>query len=124
MFDNWQSSVYFLPSNFRYRAGESIMSAQPCGVYVSVADLKNAVSGTQDTTNQVTAKILGLMEQHWSGQDTVDVILMAECFWRWRYEITNGGNDQIKDFIFDAVMMRIKDEHLVPTVARKSDTKH
>lgn len=100
------------------------MPARPCGVYVSVADLRNAVSGAIDTPSEVIDKILTLMDQHWVGQDTVDVMIMAERFWLWRHEITDGGKDQVKDFIFDAVMMRIKDDKLVPTVGRRGDAKN
>ncbi len=93
-------------------------------MYVSVADLKNAVSSTLDTPDETIDKILELMNQHWSGQDTIDVMMMAECLWRWRYEITDGYNDKEKDFVFDAAMMRIKDKNLVPTIGMRNDAKN
>ncbi len=103
------------------------MLVQPCGVYVSTADLRNAVSGASSVSNvseETVSKLLSLMEQSWKGQDTVDVMLMAERFWSWQYEMTSEGNDPIKKFEFEVIMSRIQDEKLVPTVARRSDPKH
>ena len=102
----------------------TISTARPCGVYVSVADLKSAVSGTQGASTKTKNRILGLMNQHWDKQDTVDVMLMAECFWQWQHEMTKSGVDTLMSFEFNAIMNRIKNDKLVPTVGRKNDSKN
>ena len=92
------------------------MSARPCGVYVLVADLKNTVSNTPDIPKEFVDSILALLEKRWGNESVVDVILMAEQFWLWQYEITDEGKDRIKSFQFEAIMMRIKNDKLLPTV--------
>lgn len=61
--------------------------------------------------------ILNEMNQQWHDQEIVDVMIMAECFWRWQYEATDEYNDPVKSLEFKAVMDRVKDDKIVPTVA-------
>ena len=100
------------------------MGAKPCGVYVSVVDLKKTVSDTQGVSPEIINNLMKLMGQHWDKQDTVDVIIMAECFWNWQYDMTKGGTDVLMKFEFEAIMNLIKNDQLVPTVGRKNDLKN
>lgn len=98
-------------------------TARPCGIYVSVADLKNAVSGTQGASRETIDEILKLMDTQWKEGAAVDVMHMAECFWQWQSELTKNYTDVLKTFEFGAIMERIKDDKIVPTIGKRSDSK-
>src|SRR3989338_369427 len=93
------------------------MSAKPIGVYVRVSDIRKAVSDAPDVSQKIKDLIINLMDQSCGKEELVDVILMAECLWRWQYDLTRGCANPIRSAEFKIIMDRVKNSKIVPTVA-------
>lgn len=94
------------------------MSAQPCGIYISLADLKTTVRNTPNISQKTIKETIHFIERTWGAQETLDVMLMAEGLWMLSQELRSDPAG------WDAIMERIKDPNLVPTIGRGNDTKN